>query len=190
MLADRDCLILNADYRPLATYPPSMTTAGDAISLLLKNKATLVEDWGEVFHTSRGTWPVPKVLALHTYVNVHANPKFCRRSIYLRDRYRCQYCGVQFPTAELTFDHVYPKSKGGQTTWDNVLTACVKCNVGKRDSLVSHGGRRGLAGVWRPLKEPRQPTAFELLKAGLEFLDPSIQADFGSWLYWNAELRA
>jgi 5-methylcytosine-specific restriction endonuclease McrA len=167
-----------------------MMTAQEAAVALWKDRATLVEDWGEVFGTARGSLPVPKVIALREYVHVHAQPKFCRRSIYLRDRYCCQYCGVRFHTSELTFDHVFPRSKGGQTTWDNVLTCCVKCNVSKRDSLVSHGARRGSQQGWRPLKMPRQPTSFELLKNGIEELDPTIRSDYASYLYWTAELRA
>lgn len=192
MLTDRTCLVLNADYRPISTWPLSTMTAQDAIVSVWKERATLVEDWGEVFRHASGSLPVPKVIALRDYVHVRATPKFCRRSIYLRDRYACQYCGQQRHTADLTFDHVLPRSKGGQTTWENVLTCCVPCNTGKRDHLVTHGARRGAPGssVWRPLKEPRQPTSFELLKAGLEFLDPSLRDDFASYLYWNSELRA
>lgn len=190
MLDDRTCLVLNADYRPLSTWPLSRMTVHEAAVAVYKERVSLVEDWGDVFRHAGGSMPVPKVVALRAYVHVHAQPKFCRRSIYLRDRHCCQYCGERFPTSELTFDHVLPKSKGGQTTWENVLTCCVRCNVGKRDSLVTHGSRRGDRGAWRPLKMPRQPTSFELLKAGLEFLDPSVLADWGSYLYWNAELRA
>ncbi len=185
MLADRTCLVLNADFRPLSTWPLSTMTVQDAIVAVYKDRATLVESWGDVFRSEHAALPVPKVIALREYVHVHAQPKFCRRSIYLRDRYCCQYCGDRFHSSELTFDHVFPRSKGGQTTWDNVLTCCVRCNVGKRDSLI--GARRG---AWKPLKMPRAPTSFELLKAGLEFLDPSLRESFGDWLYWNAELQA
>lgn len=160
-------------------------TVQDAIVAVYKERATLVEDWGDVFRSEHASLPVPKVIALREYVHVHAIPKFCRRSIYLRDRYCCQYCGTRFHTSELTFDHVFPRSRGGTTTWDNVLTCCVRCNVGKRDSLI--GSKRE---TWKPIKLPRQPTSFELLRAGLEFLDPSIRSDFGSWLYWNSELQA
>lgn len=185
MLVDRACLVLNADFRPLSTWPLSTMTAQDAAVAIYKDRASLVEDWGEVFRSEKAVLPVPKVIALREYVHVDAAPKFCRRSIYLRDRYRCQYCGARFHSSDLTFDHVFPRSRGGATTWDNVLTCCVKCNVGKRDFLIGHK-----RGNWKPLKMPRQPTSFELLKAGLEFLDQSLRDDFGSWLYWNVELQA
>ena len=188
-MLDRQALVLNADYRPLSTWPLSLLSAQDAVMMVYKGKAHLVEDWGEIFRSPSGSMPVPKVVALNSYVSVHSEPKFCRRSIYLRDRYRCQYCGVQFPTQELTYDHVIPRAKGGQTVWTNILTCCVKCNSDKGHQHADYSGRRG-AGTFRPLKEPRRPTSFELLKAGLEFLDSSVSADFASWLYWNSELKA
>ena len=169
----------------MSTWPLSTKTVQEAVMSIYDDSAVLVESWGDFFHSEHLRLPVPKVIALREYVHVDATPKFCRRSIYLRDRYCCQYCGERFHTSELTFDHVFPKSKGGKTAWDNVLTCCVRCNVAKRDSLI---GRH--KGAWRPLKMPRQPTSYELLKSGLEFLDPSLRESFGDWLYWNGELQA
>lgn len=188
-MLDRNCLVLNADFLPISTWPLSIMPSQDAVVAVIKDRASLVEDWGEVYRSARASIPVPKVIALREYVHVSNTPKFCRRSIYLRDRYCCQYCGVQFHTAELTFDHVLPKSRGGKTVWDNILTCCVKCNVSKRDTLITQGARRDKK-KWTPLKMPRQPSSFELLKAGLEFLDPSLREDFHSWLYWNVELKS
>lgn len=190
MLDTRQCLVLNADYRPLTVWPLSLEPVRDSMVTLYKKKAVIVEDWGDVYRTSRASYPVPKVIALTEYVNVHATPKFCRRSVYLRDRYCCQYCGDKFDTRDLTFDHVQPRSRGGQTTWENVLTCCIPCNVRKRDRLVDHGARRGSLTSLRPLKLPRQPTSYELLKAGIELLDDTVKEDFASYLYWNAELKA
>ena len=143
-----------------------------------------------MFRSATGSLPVPQVIALREYVHVSATPKFCRRSIYLRDRYTCQYCGERFDSTELTYDHVLPRSRGGKTTWENILTCCVRCNTGKRDALITPSARRGDRGTWRPLKVPRQPTSYELLKAGLEFLDATLRENFSDWLYWNVELRS
>jgi HNH endonuclease len=90
--------------------------------------------------------------------------------------------------SELTFDHVIPRANGGTTSWSNILSCCVPCNKAKRDRPANWSGRKG-AGL-RPLKAPRQPTTMELLRAGLEFLDPAIREDYGSWLYWSSELQA
>lgn len=185
------CLILNADYRPLSTWPPSFISAQDAIVAVYRGKADVVEEWDTVFRSATQEIRVPKVAALRHYAPISSAPKFCRRSIFLRDRFRCQYCGHQFAAEDLTFDHVIPRSLGGTTVWSNILSCCVPCNAAKRNSMPGYSGKKGKkGGVMRPLKEPRQPTTAELLRAGLEFLDPVIREDFASWLHWNAPLEA
>lgn len=183
-------LVLNADFRPISTWPLSLVSAEDAVSTIWRDRADVVETWDDAFfHSPSTTIPVPKVIALRHYAPIAASPKFCRRSILLRDRYRCQYCGERFESADLTFDHVIPRAAGGRTEWANILSCCIPCNKRKRDRLPNYSGRRAQDDV-RPLKPPRQPTTAELLRAGLEFLDPAIRSDYGSWLYWSQELRA
>lgn len=185
--AARRTLVLNADYRPISTWPLSLIPAEDAITVIWRDRAVVLEEWDEVFRSPSCEIPIPKVIALRHYAGVFSSPKFCRRSILLRDRYRCQYCGDRFTSEDLTFDHVVPRSAGGKTTWDNILTACIRCNTAKAASLPNYTGKKG-AGM-KPLKMPRQPRTAELLRAGLEFLDPQIRDDYGSWLYWSAELK-
>ena len=188
----RRALVLNADYRPLSTWPLSLVTAEDAVRAVFRDRAMVLEEWDEVFRSPSVEIRVPKVIALRQYAPISAAPKFCRRSILLRDRFRCQYCGQRFTSDELTFEHVIPRAAGGRTEWDNILSACVPCNTAKKHHLPNFSGRKGRqdAGGMRPLKQPRQPTTAALLRAGLEFLDDDLRADFGSWLYWNAELHA
>jgi 5-methylcytosine-specific restriction endonuclease McrA len=186
-------LVLNADYRPLSTYPLSTKPVRKAVENIVKGKVDIVEDWGLVFRSPSLTIPLPRVVVLRDYAPIYGEPKFCRRSIFLRDKFRCQYCGEPFPSHELTYDHVVPRAKGGKTTWENVVAACIDCNALKRDQTANHSGRRGVLradGRLRPLKEPRRPSAAELLRAGLEFLPRDVREDFGSWIYWSAELRA
>lgn len=174
-------LVLNADAQPLSTWPLSLISAQDAVHALYRDRVTVIENWPDAFyHSPSVTIPVPKVVMLRAYAPIHGEPKFCRRSILLRDHYRCQYCGGQFPSNELTFDHVVPRSKGGRTEWTNIVSACVRCNALKRN----HDAR----GRHVPLRMPRRPKATELLRAGLEFLPAEIAEDFGSWLSWNVEL--
>ena len=105
------CLVLNADFRPLSTWPLSLIPAQDAVSAVWRERAVVVEDWpGAFFRSPSTTIAVPKVVALKAYANVSGDPKFCRRSILLRDRYRCQYCGQRFESHELTFDHLVPRA--------------------------------------------------------------------------------
>lgn len=183
-------LVLNSDFQPLCTWPLSLISAQDAIHALYRNRVTVVENWDAMFHSPSRNIPIPKVIALKHYAPVNGDPKFCRRSILLRDRYSCCYCGQRFPSEELTFDHVIPRSKGGGTTWQNVLTACLKCNGQKADKHANYSGRKGVSGSLRPLKQPKRPTSAELLRAGLEFLPNDVREEFGDYLYWNIELEA
>ena len=184
-------LMLNADGRPLSTWPLQVLSAREAIEAVWHDKATVVETWEDAFfHSPSAKIAVPKVMMLREYVPVHSDPKFCRASIFLRDKFRCQYCGQQFDQRELTYDHVIPRTQGGKTEWDNIVTACIECNAIKRDQHAKFSGRKGVKGSLRPLKTPRRPTTAELLRAGLEFLPKDIKLDFGSWLYWGGELQA
>lgn len=181
-------LVLNANYLPMTTWPLSLITGQEAVKAVFRGRAAVVEEWDAVFRSPSREIRVPKIIALHEYAPISAAPKFCRRSILLRDRFRCQYCGAQFASNELTFDHVIPRAAGGKTEWNNILSACVECNKRKRDRPADWSGKKG--GGMRPLKMPRQPTTMELLRAGLEFLDPDVRENYGDWLYWSSELRA
>lgn len=185
----RRTLILNADYAPLSTWPLSLLPAQDALKAVVKGTVTQVEDWpGEFYRSPSVSLAVPKTIALRQYQPIHTKPKFCRRNIYLRDRFSCCYCGVEFPTADLTFDHVVPREAGGRTEWENILTCCVPCNVRKRNLMPQWSAKKG--HPLRPLKQPRQPTTVELLRAGLELLDNETKETWSQFLYWNVELEA
>jgi 5-methylcytosine-specific restriction endonuclease McrA len=95
--------------------------------------------------------------------------------------HNCQYCGCKFCESELTFDHVMPRSRGGTTKWENILTACHDCNSRK-------GDRTPQEAKMPPLRWPTAPTSTELLRAGLQFLPAELKTTFADWLYWNAEL--
>jgi 5-methylcytosine-specific restriction endonuclease McrA len=179
-VAARRTLVLNSDFRPLSTWPLSLLDARDAVSAIWRDRVTVVEDWpGEFFRSPSTQIAVPKTVALREYAKVHAAPKLCRRSILLRDGYRCQFCGEQFPSEELTYDHLVPRSRGGRTEWGNILAACIPCNAEQADRP---------AHLKRPLKQPRQPTSYELLEAGLRFLPNDVRDSWRDFLYWNAEL--
>jgi 5-methylcytosine-specific restriction endonuclease McrA len=190
-------LVLNADYQPLSTWPLSLIPAPEAISRIWKDRALIVETWKDalgneaVFHSPTTNIPAPKVVVLKEYVSVSSEPKFSRRSILLRDRYCCQYCGKRFPANELTFDHLIPRTKGGKTEWTNIVSACVGCNTKKADKMPEFSGKKGTkrGNGLRPLKMPKRPTNAELLKTGLEFLPDQLRETFGDWLYWSVELE-
>lgn len=185
---DLRTLVLNADYRPMSTWPLSLIPGRDAISAVFRDRAVVLDEWPAVLRSATRAVNVPKVIALTEYVSVHARPNFCRRSILLRDRFNCQYCGGRFAAVDLTFDHVIPRCRGGKTTWENILSACVPCNTSKKDRMPGYSGRKN-QGQHRPLKEPRQPTSAELMRAGLEFLGEDIRETWGDYLYWSAPLQ-
>ena len=100
---------------------------------------------------------VPRVIRLLRYDRVPQHVvKFNRRNIFLRDHNRCQYCHRRFSAAELSLDHVVPRSRGGRTTWDNIVSACLKCNVVK-------GGRTPREAGMDLVTRPRKPTRSPLL---------------------------
>ena len=181
-------LVLNSTHVPLSTWPLSIVPAEEAVHAMYRDRCYSVEDWPDAFfHSPSTAIAVPKVVALRHYANVASEPKFSRRNLLLRDRFRCQYCGQQFPSQDLTFDHVIPRSAGGTTIWSNILTACLRCNGMKKNQHAQWSARKG--SPLRPLKEPRRPTSVELLRAGLEFLPNDVREDFASYVYWTVPLE-
>lgn len=178
------CLKLNADHRPIVTGPLDLVNVREALKTVLRGEAYVVEAWPDEFFRSPSVeMPAPKTIALREYKNVHAVPKFCRQSVLLRDGYRCQYCGASFTAAQLTYDHVHPRSRGGKTVWTNIVMACERCNALKRDKTCKEAGLV-------PLRMPKQPTAHELAQAVMEFLPNDVKMTWPEYLYWSAPLKA
>ena len=109
--------------------------------------------------------PLPSVIALHEYIPLATTqrPAFTRRNVFLRDGYDCQYCGTRHRHADLTLDHVVPRSLGGPLSWTNAVTCCKACNTKKGCKSLSEISNMGM----KLRKEPKAPTIRELnLKAG------------------------
>jgi 5-methylcytosine-specific restriction endonuclease McrA len=138
-------LVLNASYEPL-----SVVSVRRAVVLLLKEKAEIVEAAQAYLRAEHSTIPVPLVIRLVYFVRIPRSfgLPLSRRTILARDGYTCQYCGAQPGKALLTIDHVVPRSRGGTTCWENVVTACAPCNrrKGHRTPEEAH------------LPSPRHPT--------------------------------
>jgi 5-methylcytosine-specific restriction endonuclease McrA len=140
-------LVLNATYEPL-----NVVSVHRAILLLLKEKAEIVEAAEAWLRSERLVLPVPLVIRLVYYVRIprRFSLPLSRRTVLARDQYTCQYCGAQPGKANLTVDHVVPRSKGGDTRWENVTTACGPCNRRK--------GNRTPEEARMPLqRQPRRP---------------------------------
>ena len=126
-------LVLNADYRPLSYYPLSLWSWQDSIKSVFLERVSIVSYYDRVISSPSFSMRLPSVIALKSFVRPLTNPNFTRFNVFLRDKFCCQYCGSN---KELTFDHLLPRSKGGKTDWDNVVTACSSCNVKKRGSFI------------------------------------------------------
>ncbi|HEY9678018.1 MAG TPA: HNH endonuclease [Drouetiella sp.] len=117
-------LVLNASYEPL-----NICTWRRAVVLLMKGKAEQIEHNGKQIYSD---FPLPTVIRLRSYVKIpYKEISLSRRNLLHRDNYTCQYCGDR--RHDLTIDHIIPRSKGGTDSWDNVVAACLKCNVKKGD---------------------------------------------------------
>jgi len=128
-------LILNVSYEPLGIIPWEK-----AFSLVYTGKAELVEEYDRKVHSSSMAFSMPAVIRLRKYINRRWMVKFGRKAVYMRDKYTCAYCGEVFISQDLTFDHVTPRSRGGQTTWENIATACRKCNEKKGNQTPREAG--------------------------------------------------
>ena len=124
-------LVLNASYEPL-----NVTTVRRAHVLVFKGKAEVIEELQQNLHSATDTYPWPHVIRLVAYVRVPraVQRKISRRALFARDGWRCVYCGTT--AGRLTLDHVIPRSRGGESVWENVVTACAPCNLRKGDRLL------------------------------------------------------
>ncbi|MBY0371579.1 HNH endonuclease [bacterium] len=124
-------LLLNAGYEPLRIIGWQR-----AFVLLFQGKAELLEQYGACIRTVNTEFPIPAVLRLNRWVNLKRQSpviRFSRANVYLRDDHRCQYCYQRYTDRELTLDHVMPVVRGGKKTWENIVTACIRCNQRKGD---------------------------------------------------------
>lgn len=131
-------LVLNSTYEPI-----NVCTTRRAIVLILKGVARAEEKHEHIFRSSRNAMHAPSVIRLTDYVHIPFERKsLSRKNILLRDHYTCQYCARVYPASELTLDHVIPKSRGGGSGWDNLVTCCKRCNNRKGNHLPDEAGMR------------------------------------------------
>lgn len=202
----RHALLLNADYQPLR-----VVSWERAMLLLLDDRAEMVEQYVGVFvRTVSRAFPWPAVLRLKRYVSAMPRVRFTRWNVLSRDGYRCAYCGAQPVDArgrlhieELTLDHVVPRAQArrGQvrsltgswvpiTCWENVVTACLTCNLRKADRTPAQAGMRLLLA-------PRVPNPVDALRMSLRRIPVPeewreyLPAGATGWTgYWTDELES
>lgn len=178
-----DCrtLVVNADCRPLSYFPLSLWSWQEAVQAAFADRVSVLAEYQRQARSPTVAINIPSVVALRSYVQVPWRPVFSRANLFLRDQFRCQYCGHRFRTEDLTFDHVVPRSRGGRATWTNIVTACVPCNSAKGDRSVAEFGRQ-------PVRMPTAPTARQLYENSRTCVRAPVHATWRDYLYWTVEL--
>jgi 5-methylcytosine-specific restriction endonuclease McrA len=168
-------LLLTQGYEPI-----QIISWQRAITLLTLDKVDVVEAYDAQIRAVSIAMHVPAVVRLRKAVRRHAKPvKFSRVNIYSRDNHCCQYCGVTCGVDELTYDHVVPRSKGGQTTWENIVSACYACNRIKANRTPGEAGMK-------LLKVPARPTWMPSVQ--IRVSASSVPDAWRDYVYWTAEI--
>src|SRR4030067_3759248 len=150
-------LVLNQSYEPLTVCRPR-----PAVVLISQGKAEMIENGLCYIHTLTTVFELPSVIRLDRMIKrPHRQRKMTRYEIFNRDKYACQYCGEQ--SRHLTLDHVIPRYRGGQHTWENVVSACVDCNRKK-------AGKTPKEANMKPIRTPAPPTGSPLFTVPYHYL--------------------
>ena len=158
-------LVLNATYEPLCVVPQRR-----AVVMVLTDKAVVVEPGDGELRSERVAVSIPAVVRLTRFVKVpyRATVPLTRKAVFARDAGRCVYCNA--PATSL--DHVVPRSRGGQHTWENVVSACGRCNHVKADRVIAELG-------WRLRRIPQAPSGAAWRVLGSRLADPRWHSYLG-----------
>lgn len=157
-MASERTLVLNASYEPL-----KIVSWERAVHLYFQDKVDILENYDRIIRSARVSMAVPSVIRVRSMVRFRTlhGVKFSRSTVFIRDQFRCQYCGDRFPEHELTFDHILPVARGGQKTWENIVTACRPCNFRKGQKTPEEVGFSSP----RRVKKPNWPLAILVMLA-------------------------
>lgn len=171
-----ETLLLNATFEPL-----KVITWQRAVTMMFLGKVEVVEEYeDEEICSVSFSIKMPSVVRLLRMIRPRSRRvKFSRLNVFLRDRHTCQYCGAVLSTDDLTYDHIVPRSRGGRTEWENIVTACVDCNRKK-------GGRTPNEAGMRLLARPGRPDYLPELKVTIRF--KRTPESWRDYLYWNVTL--
>jgi 5-methylcytosine-specific restriction endonuclease McrA len=168
-------LFLDSDYRPLRVESWERAIC----DFFLGKVEVLHYSHDKTIQGASRAYPMPSVVrVLKRFKRERIRIKFSRLNIYARDRFTCQLCGQKFMAEDLTFDHVIPRSKGGRTTWENIVTACVGCNSKKADRTLAEAGMRLLS-------KPKKPTYLPSVTVRMNV--SNIPEDWK--VYWSTNLE-
>jgi 5-methylcytosine-specific restriction endonuclease McrA len=170
-------LLLNQGYEPI-----KIISWQRAMTLVTLEKVEVVEEYDMQVRATSMIVQVPAVVRLRKAYRRHAKPvKFSRVNIYARDAYRCQYCGAKCSIDQLTYDHVIPRSRGGRTTWDNIVSCCYTCNAHKANRTPGEAHMRLLSVPARPTWIP---------SVQIRVSTKSIPDAWRDYVYWTGEIES
>ena len=173
-------LVLNADYRPLSYYPLSVWPWQDVVKAVFLERVDVIAQYDHVVRSPSFEMWLPSVICLREFIRQDRSPAFTRFNVFLRDGFSCVYCDSPY---DLTFDHVIPRSRGGKTSWENIVTACSPCNLRK-------GGKMPNEIDMHPNRKPVQPSNHQLQQIGRRFPPNHLHETLMDYLYWDIELEA
>ena len=160
-------LLLDVNY-----FPVKIISWQKAITLLVTNRAEMIDEYSDkIIRSVSLSLKLPKILRLYQTHKLSYSVRFTRLNVFHRDNFQCQYCSIRLPACELTFDHVVPVSKEGETTWENVVTCCKPCNTKKGPKTLQESRMK-------LLKTPRKPSWSIELCLRLKEDDPLEWWDF------------
>ncbi len=174
------CLVLRKDYQPFSLFPISYINSREAVTRVVAGSCEVISNYDIKILTPNPNftmyWPSvirsldPKIKKFRDVPNLDPEP------LYYRDHAVCQYCNKALTIKEVTMDHVHPVSKGGKTTWDNIVAACNSCNSRKGNQLP--------VGQWAPKRAPYIPSIWDILKIRKKY---PIVVPHESWIPWLGE---
>lgn len=177
-------LVLNSDYKPISIFPLHTIPVEDAVTRIHNGTCHAVFDYDRKILTKSDTFEMkwPSVIARNRHDNVDERVKLAPESLFYRDHGICAYCEKPITIGSLTCDHVIPKSKGGKFSWENIISACGRCNLQKADNPP--------IGRWKPKFAPFKPTYYQLLARRKKF---PIWVDDMNWMQflgtWESEVH-
>lgn len=171
-------LVLNADFRPLSYYPLSLLPWQEAIKAVVLDRVSIIAEYDETVRSQRQAIRIPSVVVLKDFVKPQKRVAFTRFNLFLRDEFCCQYCGAR---GDLTFDHIVPRSRGGITSWENVVAACSPCNLKKANRSLRNSGLS-------LNRKPARPSSADLHASGRRFPPNHLHESWLDFLYWDIEL--
>lgn len=181
-------LLLNADYQPLSYYPLSLRSAEWGIKLVYEGAVDLVAEYEAVARSQRHSMRLPSVVALKRMRPPMARVPCTRFNLFLRDDFVCQYCGGRFHERDLEEEHVQPRSRGGKSTWKNLVAACRKCNSLKDDMTPREAGMPLLRTGYR-MEQP-VPSSFELYEMGKRYPPAHMHPSWHDYVFYEKQVEA